>query len=325
MKLALGVAVLVAACLAASACGSSHRTNGPPVTNESSSPTHTFGGTVQCTASLPTSVEAGHLLDVVFTFHNVSKRTANVDLQYGGMWLVVRSPDGTRYDSRIPFENQTGPPPHFTPIAPGATKTARFDFLRVRWEGPLRITPGCGQTTLRPVRVAVKSPGPPASDGAAMKAVVAASGHLLDHCRPRASGVSVVGRLDPPSGSAPPMQARCSITLRHERGFDVAQVLVVTPPDMKGVHVEQTYQALTGTGTQSGNTEAIAWQLVVTRRAATSTGGSEVDSSLPGGGLAPSWDWTGSRWEGPGGSRCGGYGSSVGPGPPITFISVCGR
>jgi hypothetical protein len=43
--------------------------------------------------------------------------------------------------------------------------------------------------------------------------VVAATGHLLDRCRPQTAGVSVVGRIDPPSG--------------HGGGFFVAQVLVL--------------------------------------------------------------------------------------------------
>jgi hypothetical protein len=66
---------------------------------------------------------------------------------------------------------------------------------------------------------------------------------------------------------------------------------------------------------------AIAWQFVVTRDGATPVDSAEVDTSRSGDGTAPSWDWTGSKWEGPGGAHCGGWGSSGG----ITFVSVCGR
>src|SRR5204863_334469 len=143
-----------------------------------------LGGTVRCTATLTTPVQAGHELGIAFAFHNVSTHAVSVPIAYGGMWVRVKSPDGTTYDNRIPLENETGPGVPPVSIAPGATKTEPLRDLRVRWEGPLRITPGCGLTALRPVRVAVTSPGLPPSESAAVSDVVAASGHLLDHCRP---------------------------------------------------------------------------------------------------------------------------------------------
>jgi hypothetical protein len=286
-----------------------------------------LGGTVQCTATVTTPVQAGHDLSVVFSFHNVSKRTAKVDLAYGGMWVLINSPDGTAYDSRVPLEDVSLPYVAPTPIAPGATKTEQLPELRVRWEGPLRIRPGCGLSALRPVKVAVTSPGLPASDSAALKNVVAATGHLLDHCRPRTSGVAVVGRIDPPSGNALPLQARCAVSLRREPGFYVAQVLIVTPPGLQGVHIDEPYEGLSGTPAQNRNTESIGWQFVVTRAGATSINTSEQETSVSGGGMAPDWTWTGSKWEGPGGSRCGGSGGGGGGvnGPDISFVSVCGR
>jgi hypothetical protein len=323
MKLSLGAVLFAAVVLAG--CASGHRSVGPAsspgIGIAGISSGLMLDGTVRCTAIVGGPVQAGNTLDVQFSFHNVSKRAVAVDLQYGGMWLLVKSPDGTTYDSRVPFESQSGPRISPTPIAPGATKIEHLNYLRVRWEGPLRVTPGCGLTALRPVSVPVTSPGSPVSDSAAVKDVAAASGHLLDHCRPRASGVSVVGRIDPPSGHAPPMQARCTVTLRHETGFDFAQVLIVTPPTLRDVRVDRTYDALISAKRWSGNTEAISWQLVVTRDGATPVDSAEVDTSRSGGGMAPTWDWTGSKWEGPGRAICGGYGSSGG----IAFISVCGR
>ena len=317
MKLSLGAALLAAIALAASACGTSHPIT-PPRTVHSSG--FMLDGAVRCTATITTPAEAGRGLDVVFRFHNVSKRTVKVDLVYGGMWILVKSPDGTRYDSRVPFEALSGPDIPI-PIAPGETKTEPLGYLAVHWEGPLRITPGCGLTTLRPVRVVVTSPGVPVSDSAAVRDIVAASGHLLDHCRPRTPGVSVVGQIYPPSGNAPPMDARCSVSLRREQGFDVAQVLILTPPNLQGVHVDRTYEALTGINRRNSNTEAIGWRFVVTRNGATPVDSVEADTSRSGPGMAPHWNWTGSKWEGPGGSHCGDVESGTG----ITFISVCGR
>ncbi len=329
MKISLGAALLAAVALAASACGSSHPTSNPPTSGSTvSSSRLILGGTVRCTATLATAVQAGAELGISFAFDNVSKRTVKVQLAYGGMWVVVRSPDGTTYDTRIPLENEFGPFHRPTPLAPGATKTVPLQSLRVRWEGPLRITPGCGLSPLRPVRIPVTSPGPPTSATAAVNGVVAATGHLLDNCRPRTSGVSVVGRIDAPRDSAPPMRARCSIKLRHERGFDVAQVLVLTPPDSQGVRISQPYEALTGfKGDLHTNAEAVAWEFVVTRDGATSVDSTTVDSAKSGSGrMAPDWQWTSSGWTGrPGGSRCGHTGGGGGgyPGPLVEFVSAC--
>lgn len=325
MKLSLGAAVVAALVLAASACGSSHPVTSPPAPSRTVSAL-ILGHTVRCAATLTTTVQAGHELGITFTFRNVSKRTAKVELGYGGMWVVVKSPDGTTYDTRVPLENERGPyiPP--TPLAPGATKTEHLRYLRVRWEGPLQITPGCGLTQLPPVRVAVTSPGLPSSATAAVNEVVAASGHLLAHCRPRTPGVSVVGRIDPPSGTAPPLQTRCSIGLRRERGFYVAQLLIVTPPDLTGVHLDPTYEALTGPDVRNENTQAIAWQFVVTQRGAMSIYSASNESVRSGGGVAPDWTWSRSGPHAAGNGKCGFGGGGFGPsGPDVYFISGCGR
>lgn len=320
MRLSLGTALLAVVALAASACGSGGHASSSPA----SSSRLILGGTVRCTATLTTPVQAGNELGISFDFHNVSKRTVKVYVgEYGGYWAVVTSPDGTTYDTRVPLEDISTPyfPP--TPIAPGATKTVTMRGLRVRWEGPLRVTPGCGLASLPPVRVPVTSPGLPANETAAVNDVVAATGHLLDHCRPRASGVSVVGRIDPPSGNAPPLQARCSITLRRERGLYDAQVLILTPPDLKGVHIESPYEAFSGTDVANRNTESIAWEFVVTRHGATPVSGAEADTTRPGGGLWQSWDWTGSKWQPGDRSQCGGSDGSSGA--TVVFIAICGR
>ncbi len=295
-------------------------------TVSSSSPI--LGGAVRCTATLTTPVQVGDELGISFAFHNVSSKTVKEYLgEYGGFWAVVRSPDGTTYDTRVPLENISTPylPP--TPIAPGATKTETLRDLRVRWDGPLRVTPGCGLSALHPVRVAVTSPGLPASETAAVSEVVAATGHLLDHCRPRTSGVSVVGRIDPPTGNAPPMQSRCSVTLRRGRGFYAAQVLIATPPNLRGVHVAPPYEALSAAYVPHHNTEAIAWEFVVTRHGATSVNSASSDTTRPGGGLFRSWDWTRSKWQEGDRSLCGGSdGGGLGVnGPNVVFVSACGR
>jgi hypothetical protein len=332
-----GSAVIVPTAFALAACASGHRIDTPPPATtpraQQTAATHASSSRlilhrqIRCTATVTTPAQAGRALDVSFAFHNLSRRTVNVALGYGGYWLIVKSSDGTTYDTRVPLEHEFGPFIAPTPIKPGETETRTLSYLRVRWSGPLRITPGCGTSELPALRVAVTSPGLPASDRAAVAEVVAATGHLLDRCRPQRAGVPVVGRIDPPSGDAPPMRARCSIGLRRERGFLVAQVLIVTPPGLRGVHVREPYEGLVGPHTRSRNTEAIAWQFVVTRNGASSVYSAEIDTTRSGTRMAPDWTWTGSKWQGPGGSRCGGSGEGFGgiDGPDIEFVSVCSR
>jgi hypothetical protein len=327
MKPLLGAALLAAVVLAASACGSSHPTGSPQATGTTvSSSRLILGGAVRCTATLTSPVQAGHELGVSVSFHNVSDRTVKVQPAYGGVWVLVKSPDGMTYDTRIPWEDASVLPPGPIPLRPGATATRHLlPGLHVRWDGSLRVTPGCDLSAAPPVRVAVTSPGPPASDTAAMNDVVAATGHLLDHCRPSKPGIAVVGRIDPPSGSTPPLQARCSISLRREGDFSVAQVLVLTPPDLRGVSVDPTYEALTGTNVANRNTQAIAWQFVVTRDGATSVDSADSWTTRHGGGMAPAGRWSSARWQRAGDVRCGGGGggSSGANGPGFAFVSVC--
>jgi hypothetical protein len=329
MKQVLALAMLVALTVAASACGSSHPSSvrGTSSSTESSS-RMILGGTVQCTATVTTPVQVGHELGITFTFHNISKNQADVRLSYGGVWVIARSTDGTTYDTRVPLENAIAPPSGSIPLRPGATITRHLvPRLHVRWVGPLRVTPGCDVSAAPPVRVAVTSPGLPATATAAVNDVVAATGHLLDHCRPQTAGVSVVGRIDPPSGDAPPLQARCSVDLRREPGFYNAQVLVLTPPDLQGVQVEQPYEAFSGPNGGNRNTEAIAWEFVVTRQGATSVGSADYVTSRSGGRRAPDWFWFSSGPKKSGDFQCGGGGGQSGDasGPDVSFIAACGR
>jgi hypothetical protein len=273
-----------------------------------------------------TPVQVGQNLDIAFTFRNLSTHPVSVPVSYGGMWVVVKSADGTTYDTRVPVENESGPgtPPISLPAGGTRTEHLRGEF-RVRWEGPLHVTPGCGMPPAHTVRVAVTSPGLPRSPSAAVADVVAATSHLLDHCRPRVSGVSVVGRIDPPMGDAPPLRARCSVSLDRKRGFYDAQVLVVTPPDLPGAGVRGPYQQLTPLWGPNDhrNAQVLGWEFVVTRAGATSVYSADAAETVPGG-WAPEWIWaTRSR----GGGRCGFAGGGFGgvDGPVVSFVSACGR
>jgi hypothetical protein len=321
--------------VAGSACGSTHHSGSPTShpqgsvvsTKAISSSRLILGGRVRCTATVTTPVHVGGVLRVVFSVRNVSQQPVKVPLAHEDLWLVVEGADGTTYDTRRAAEatgSLGGPYIAPTTIRAGGTETRPFSYLRVRWSGPLRVTPGCEQAALPPIRVAVTTAGRPSSASMAVADVVDASGHLLDHCRPQAIGVAVTGQITPPSGDAPPMQARCSMALEPRRGFSIAQVLVVTPPSLQGMHIQEPYEKLAWLA-QGRNAEAIAWEFVVTRDGAISVDSFEVDATKPGNRMAPDWNWTGSDWQGPGGSRCGGFGGGGGgaAGPMVEFITVC--
>jgi hypothetical protein len=237
--------VLGATALAASACGGSHRaastvvTLGGPLKERVSAKTVSssrliLGGQVRCTATVARSVQAGESLGLRFAVRNISAHPVKVPLGRGSLWLVVRAADGATYDTRVPLRSEKGPMVIPATIPPGATKTVAFvgKYLRVRWRGPLQVTPGCEQTPLAVLPVRVTPPGPPPDAGTAVADVVAASGHLLDHCRPERAGVAVQGQINPPSGNTPPMQATCSVTVQDQGDFLVAQAVIVSPPDL---------------------------------------------------------------------------------------------
>lgn len=155
--------------------------------------------------------------------------------------------------------------------------------------------------------------------------MVAAAGHLLDHCRPQTVGIVVTGRIDAPQGSAPPLRVRCSIEFQAERGFLVARALVETDPAPRGAHFDETYEQF-AFPRPGRNAEAIAWEFVVTRDGATSVDSTSVESTKPGKSMAPDWQWTTSGWQPhPGGSRCGNTGGGGGGarGPLVEFVSDC--
>ena len=192
--------------------------------------------------------------------------------------------------------------------------------VSVRWRGPLRVVPQCERTALPALHVDVTAPGPPPDVQTAIADVVAATGHLLDHCRPERSGAAVEGTIEPPSGSGPSMDARCSVSLHSEGRFVVAQVLVLIPPDLHGVQVRQPYDTLSYRK-RPPPYEAIAWQLVVTTDGAVTVAGFTHDATTAANRMAPEWTWSGSSWGRPGSARCG-YEGFAG-GPSLDLISAC--
>jgi hypothetical protein len=280
-------------------------------------------GHVRCTVSVHESVVAGHELGLRFSLRNLTRKPLEVADSFYALPFTMEASDGTAYDTRVPWQRSTVLPIALS-IPPGATRTAQPNSVWVRWPGPLTIHPVCEQKRLGDLRTRVKVPGPVPDSSIALTDVVSAAAHLFDHCRPTRSGVVVAGDIDPPSGSAPPMHAACSITLDRDGPLLVAQALVVVPTSLQGVEVHQPYEEVR-LPEHVGTAEAIAWEFVVTAEGALPVATNMAVSTKPADRMAPDWDWTGTRWEGPGGSHCGQTGGTggVGIGASIEFVSVC--
>jgi hypothetical protein len=285
-----------------------------------------LNGRVRCTARVSGPLAAGQKTGLTFALRNIGHRTVKATLSNGTFAFVLRAAGGVSYDSRVPLEGASGPPPFPTPIPAAATKTFRPADVWVRWSGPVSIQPVCSGVAL-PVlhtNVVAPGPGPAPTKQRAIADVVAAAGHLFDKCRPVSSGTPVIGEIDPPSGHAPPMHAVCSIELQREGQFWVARTLVLVPADLRGVQVRQPYETVV-IPIRHQTAEAIAWEFVDTANGAVPVAANTADTTMPSSAMAPDWDWTGSHWEGPGGSRCGGELTTGGgsPNATIEFVSVC--
>ena len=281
-------------------------------------------GRVRCTAKLTTPLQAGQRTGLAFALHNISRRTIKVSWSPWEYAFVLHTGSGIKFDSRVPLAGETGGIPVPTPIPAGATKIFRPADAWVRWAGPLSLQPICSGATLPVLRSAVAAPGPAPTASRAIASVVAAAGHVFDHCRPTRLGTPVTGEIHPPSGAAPPMHASCSLMLQREGPFWIARTLIRVPASLRGVTVSQPYEQISMPRGRH-TAEAIAWEFVVTADGALPVASDTVDTTKSSNAMAPDWGWTGNRWQGPGGSRCGGELSTGGGSPNVTieFVSVC--
>ena len=300
----------------------------PWPTLTSSSPV--LRGHAVCSASVNSAVQAGRAVNVKFALRNVSRHSIKLSESVFTTSLVLKAADGTVYDSSAPLRGIPVPPPGHGLLRAGTTRHLGAEKVPVRWRGPLQITPKCEGKALPPLEVSVTSSWPSPEPSTAIGEVAAAAGHLLDHCLPQTPGAAVDGQIDPPSGSASPMNAQCSISLSSEGGFLDAQVLVLVPGNLSGVQIFQPYELLWPIGSPlntlatSPPYEAIAWEFVVTRNRATPVAASTLTASTATGKSAASFTWNGKGWKSQGAESCGGNGFAWGgTGPDLEFISAC--
>lgn len=338
MKYLAGTAALGAIALTATAfAAAAHRP--APTTVQSSA--LLFNGQVRCSVSLASPAHVGKLLHGWLQLHNLSDRPIQITQYTDDTGLSIKGSDGTTFDTQEPSYGTGGGPPGPISIGAGKTVSQRLGF-RVRSSGPLRVTPRCGGTVpgtvgptgsgqdegdwtkLPTLHIRVARTAAPRSRRATVADVVAATGPLLDNCRPRVSGVAVDGVLYAPNGATPPMPARCSVRATRERGFYLAQELIVTPPTLK-VHVGRPYGQLTWPQRAHGNWVAVSWQFVVTRGGAVPVDSFELYGEKSSKHHeAPDWTWTRSGPSDRYSEPCGGMGAiSGGVSPDITWVSAC--
>jgi hypothetical protein len=330
----LGVALLAVVVFAGAASGSGN----PARSQSTKGPTGGAGATltssrlvkdghIRITAAVKAHVPAGKFLSVSITFTNISKQPRKIQLA-DNEYVVVHTSNGTKIDSRIAFPYGIGGPVPPTKLKPGKSVTVYAD-LRVLWSGRFAVTPGWWVFPLATLHSRVTTPaGPAPSDDAAIADVVASTGHMLDNCLPTTRGVAMTGRIKAPNVRAA-LPASCLILLRHERGFDAAQVVILSPPDLKGVHVRKQYEDFKGRLKWGTNAEAIAWQFMVTGDGAKSMDSTTIASTKTvRHRQVPEGRWTASGWAGHVGRySCGGedFDPSGAEGPLIAVVSNCTR
>lgn len=289
-----------------------------------------LGGRVRCSVTVQPQVKVGHAVRVAFTLRNVSKHSVTVHLWVFSSTFTLNAADGTTYDATAPYRAFPGiPPPRPRKLRRGATLHLASQPVKVRWTGPLRIAPRCLGRPLPALHVRVVAPWPRPAESAAVGEVVAAAGHLLDNCLPQTPGVPVDGQIYPPSGSAPPMDAQCSVSLTWDGDFLQAQALVLVPPDLAGVQVFQPYETLWPIDeflplAASPPYEAVAWEFVVTRYRAIPVAASTLAATSQSSGTVPGWAWNGAGFASAGGFTCGGTTfAGGGTGPALDFVTAC--
>lgn len=157
----VAIPLVLAACAGSDPATAPHFQYAVSVLGGGSSSRLILHGRVRCTASLRSPVQPGQELGLTFSLHNHTGSTVHVRLSPADLSFVVKAPDGTTYDTRVPLEEARGLIPHQLTLRSGATVKTPSPVLRVRWSGLLRIKPRCELAGLPVLPVRAKSKGAP--------------------------------------------------------------------------------------------------------------------------------------------------------------------
>lgn len=189
-----------------------------------------YGGSLRCTATFETRIlEPGEPTGVKFTLTNLTDHELSTS---SNGYLIFRDAQGKRlWDSAPKF---AGLPP--TSRAIGAHQRIRLvaNDAPVRWSGPLDLVPICKGLRLKvpPVTMTVRAPGAPEDDASAIARALEFEGNPFTRCPPPPGGETRTGSIPVPDGRpAPSLEVGCWAEIRHEDGFDVVALNLVSPPN----------------------------------------------------------------------------------------------
>jgi len=268
-------------------------------------------GTLRCTAMHPYANSElpppGHKIEFLISVTNLSSREQMIgDRGYrlirpvGGhvVWSTLDGAGGGDLPQR--------------PIGPGVGRNISNGVTtRVRWSGPLEIRPVCPGTGVRMpwIEFEVAVPTSPASDAEAIAAAAAFPGSPWAGCVPGPSG-TVTGVFEPPDGaSLSPITMRCWADVRHEDGFDVVALSMVSPADAPDISIPEPTdvdEAFFAGGDLPGEGSMLAmrWSFVVTADE-TRPVLFQLRERAPGTGIAPSYLLKNGTWSSSSGVECG--------------------
>ncbi|MDP9341957.1 MAG: hypothetical protein M3Q23_07610 [Actinomycetota bacterium] len=219
----------------------------PPSATPVSVTVHAQGFPATCTATLASSqVRPGDSVSIAYSVQNGSDRTLYAgrfdpfDATFGRLRVEDRS-GSVLFDTQTRHFGQEGPgptPPQ--PLQAGDSMELSSESVVVRWAGPLRLLGSCPaveQSTsgsdplmwpaFAPFDLTVIPEGPAPEAHAAMARAVAATGGLLNSCRPGPNGEPTDGILYAPAigSGAPlrfqpvPLETTCWADVRPGPGF----------------------------------------------------------------------------------------------------------
>lgn len=284
-----------------------------------------YRGRFRCEATFPRrTLQPGHETGTKFKITNLSD--TNRRLRGPG---TLRFQDANGSDLWETWQLRGGGV-NIQEIGPGETVKLSALDARVRWSGPLHVRPNCEGLRLKMplVTLDVAAPGAPESDQAAVDAAVATPGSPFQSCDPGADGDPTTGVFEPPDiAPLPPLTIRCKAELRHEDGFTVVALNLVSPQD--GPDFTITEEPSIGFGEPppgDGNFLALRWSFVVTSDSvmpyiSLSTSRAVIDDRF-----SPSYSLKDGVWSRAGKSRCGYEGYSWGGGESlyVDWVTACG-
>jgi hypothetical protein len=178
------------------------------------------------------------------------------------------------------------------------------------------------------VEFEVASPGAPEDDQAAVDAAVAVPGSPFQACDPGADGEPTTGVFEPPDGATlPPLTIRCVAELRHEEGFTVVSLILISPqdaPDYELAEQPSNYFGESPPGDE--NFLALRWSFVVTSDSVMPYVSMSVSRAVLDDRFSPSYSLEDGVWTRAGKSRCGHEGYSWGNGDSLylDWVTACG-